>query len=52
MYTNTHVIGVVLELGRANKEPIFKILNMENYEKIKQLSFQHSIFQYLGKCFF
>lgn len=41
MYTNTHVIGAVLELGRANKESIFKMLNMESYETIKHLSFQH-----------
>lgn len=31
MYTNTHVTEVVLELGRANKESIFRILNMEIY---------------------
>lgn len=31
MYINTHVTEVVLELGRANKESIFRIPNMEIY---------------------
>lgn len=52
MYINKHMTGAVLEVGRANQESIFKILNKENYETINHLSFQHSILQYLGKCFF
>lgn len=46
----THVTDAVLEVGRAKQESTFKILNMENYETIKQLPFQHSILPYLGKC--
>lgn len=52
MYINKHMTGAVLELGRANKESIFKILNKENYETIKHLSFQHSILNTWGNVSF